>query len=99
MKTSLLVIGLCLLSCALASAQTTHFTRSLSVNASVIQMGNVAYPGYGYGITYARHFANDRFTVGGRLGYADAPGRNSSYYTDSEEFHRMAESQNGLRQI
>ena len=76
----------CLFSCTFADAQSPEFTRSLSVDANIVDLGNVPDPGFGFGISYARHFSNDRFTIGGRLGYADAPGQNASYYTDDQDF-------------
>ena len=87
MKNATITLCFCFTLLSFAHAQTPNFTRSISVDANVMQLGNVADPACGYGINYTRHFANDRLTVGGRLGYADAPGRNSSYYTNDEEFH------------
>lgn len=86
MKNAIIIPCLYLALSTFAQAQTPGFARSLSVDANVVELGNVSDPGFGYGISYTRHFINDRFTIGGRLGYADAPGQNEVYYTEDEEF-------------
>lgn len=69
----------CLLCFTSTHAQTTSYLNSVNVSAYYVSLGSVPNPGIGYDIGYARHFASNRFAVGGTLGYISAPGEDFTF--------------------